>query len=450
MNYRIEPGKIQELTVVAINDEGVFVGSEDYAIPLNRRESRGKAEGQVLPVFVYYNENREMEATTRLPHIQVGEVGMFRVESVNELGAFINIGSVRDVLLPKREQRYEMEAGKRALIMLCFDERNMRLFATTKIFSHLKNKPEGIDRGDQVEIMIAERIDVGRKVIVNGKFPGVIFNQEIMSKVHEGEVVKGYVRKIEGKDVIVSMQKEGMDLIDDATQRLLEYVEANGGYVRLNDDSDPEEIKLRLRMSKKTFKKAAGQLYKMGKVDLMKFGIKLLKDGQAQQDRNLDKWNSEDEADTRRRSEDARNEDSRERRPRNTAPAKRGPVRNQDYMKNEKRKAERAEREERGENEELTVRYASGREERPQRRSSSDRPSRSSSDRPSRSSDRPSRSSDRPSRSSDRPSRSSDRPSRSSSSRGSSSNTSRPGASGNSKGRRQSSPRSGRSPRNDR
>jgi hypothetical protein len=348
----------------------------------------------------------------------------------------------------------------------------MRLFATTKIFTHLKNKPEGIERGDQVEVMIAERIDVGRKVIVNGKFPGVIFNQEIMSKVHEGEVVKGYVRKIEGKDVIVSMQKEGLDLIDDATKRLLEYIEANGGYVRLNDDSDPEEIKLRLRMSKKTFKKAAGQLYKMGKVDLMKFGIKLLKDGQAQQDRNLDKWNTEEEAESRDRETAPRRDDDRERRPRNSAPAKRGPVRNQDYMKNEKRKAERAERGESvdnhrhtqsGESEELTVRYASGREERPQRRSSSDRPSRSSdrpsrssdrpsrsSDRPSRSSDRPSRSSDRPSRSSDRPSRSSDRPSRSSSSRGSSSNTSRPGASGNSKGRRQSSPRSGRSPRNDR
>lgn len=414
MNYSIEPGKIQDLTVVAVNNEGVFVGSENYAIPLASREWRGKEEGQVLPVFVYYNENREMEATTRLPHIQVGEVGMFRVESVNELGAFINIGSVRDVLLPKREQRYEMEAGKRALIMLCYDERNMRLFATTKIFSHLKNKPEGIERGDQVEIMIAERIDVGRKVVVNGKFPGVIFNQEIMSKVHEGEIVKGYVRKIEGKDVIVSMQKEGLELIDDATKRLLEYIEANGGYVRLNDDSDPEEIKLRLRMSKKTFKKAAGQLYKMGKVDLMKFGIKLLKDGQAQQDRNLDKWNTEDESESRSRESAPRRDDVKERRPRNSAPAKRGPVRNQDFMKNEKRKAEREEREANGASEELTVRYASER-----------------------------RSDDRPRRTS----RSGDNDRRSTRS---SSNTSRPGASGNSKGRRQSSPRSGRGPRNDR
>jgi hypothetical protein len=118
--------------------------------------------------------------------------------------------------------------------------------------------------------------------------------------VSEGDKVKGYVRKIEGKDVVVSMQKEGVDLIEDAAARLLEFLENNGGYIRLNDDSDPDEIKIRLRMSKKTFKKAAGLLYKQEKVDLMKFGVKLLTDGQKPTPRDIENWKDKPTDDVRK------------------------------------------------------------------------------------------------------------------------------------------------------
>jgi hypothetical protein len=108
------------------------------------------------------------------------------------------------------------------------------------------------------------------------------------------------VRKIEGKDVVVSMQKEGVDLIEDAAARLLEFLENNGGYIRLNDDSDPDEIKIRLRMSKKTFKKAAGLLYKREKVDLMKFGVKLLTEGQKPTPRDIENWKDKPTDDVRK------------------------------------------------------------------------------------------------------------------------------------------------------
>jgi hypothetical protein len=121
-----------------------------------------------------------------------------------------------------------------------------------------------------------------------------------MSRVSEGDKVKGYVRKIEGKDVVVSMQKEGVDLIEDAAARLLEFLENNGGYIRLNDDSDPDEIKIRLRMSKKTFKKAAGLLYKREKVDLMKFGVKLLTEGQKPTPRDIENWKDKPTDDVRK------------------------------------------------------------------------------------------------------------------------------------------------------
>jgi predicted RNA-binding protein (virulence factor B family) len=285
--------------VTSINEEGVFVGNDHEEIPLNKIDTKGVVLGQTLKIFSYFNDRKELEATTRIPEIQVGEMGMFTILNSNDLGAFINIGVGRDVLIPKREQRQELLTNRKALIMLCYDSANHRLFGTTKIFNHLKEVPD-FKRGDEIEMTIFEKLEVGRKVIVNGKYQGIIFQQEIMSRVSEGDKVKGYVRKIEGKDVVVSMQKEGVDLIEDAAARLLEFLENNGGYIRLNDDSDPDEIKIRLRMSKKTFKKAAGLLYKQEKVDLMKFGVKLLTDGQKPTPRDIENWKDKPTDDVRK------------------------------------------------------------------------------------------------------------------------------------------------------
>jgi len=299
MTDYLRPGAIQELMVTSINEEGVFVGNDHEEIPLNKIDTKGVVLGQTLKIFSYFNDRKELEATTRIPEIQVGEMGMFTILNSNDLGAFINIGVGRDVLIPKREQRQELLTNRKALIMLCYDSANHRLFGTTKIFNHLKEVPD-FKRGDEIEMTIFEKLEVGRKVIVNGKYQGIIFQQEIMSRVSEGDKVKGYVRKIEGKDVVVSMQKEGVDLIEDAAARLLEFLENNGGYIRLNDDSDPDEIKIRLRMSKKTFKKAAGLLYKQEKVDLMKFGVKLLTDGQKPTPRDIENWKDKPTDDVRK------------------------------------------------------------------------------------------------------------------------------------------------------
>lgn len=299
MTDYLRPGAIQELMVTSINEEGVFVGNDHEEIPLNKVDTKGVVLGQTLKIFSYFNDRKELEATTRIPEIQVGEMGMFTILNSNDLGAFINIGVGRDVLIPKREQRQELLTNRKALIMLCYDSANHRLFGTTKIFNHLKEVPD-FKRGDEIEMTIFEKLEVGRKVIVNGKYQGIIFQQEIMSRVSEGDKVKGYVRKIEGKDVVVSMQKEGIDLIEDAAARLLEFLENNGGYIRLNDDSDPDEIKIRLRMSKKTFKKAAGLLYKREKVDLMKFGVKLLTDGQKPTPRDIENWKDKPTDDVRK------------------------------------------------------------------------------------------------------------------------------------------------------
>ena len=278
---RIIPGKIQELPVYDSNDRHYFLGNERDSVLLSKREVKTELnEGDLVEVFTYYNEDAELEATTQMPEIEVGQMICIKASNVNSMGAFVKIGTKRDILIPTKEQRVPIEAGQMVLMILRDDPVNRRLFGSTRISSSLLNKDLPYKRGDEVELTIAEQIEVGRRVVVNGRHFAALFEQEITQKLRFGEKVKGYVRQIEGKDLVVSMQKEGLALLDDAKKRIMDYLLSNNGYARLHDDTDPDEIKLRLRMSKKTFKKASGMLFKEGKVILTKLGIKLNRSGE--------------------------------------------------------------------------------------------------------------------------------------------------------------------------
>ncbi len=295
---QIKPGAIQSLPIFDQNDLGFFLGDEDFTVFLPKRDFKGTAEeNETIEVFTFYNEEKELEATTALPQIQVGEAACFKIKTVNQLGAFVDIGSKRDILIPSRELREDVELGDNILIALGSDDANKRLFGTTKLNSFFNNKDAVYERGDEVEMLIAEKMELGRRVLINGKHMGILFRQEIIARIKTGEKVKGYVRKIEGRDIVVSMQREGRELLDDSKAKILNFLEMNGGYVRINDETDPEEIKLRLHMSKKSFKKACGMLFKEGKIILTKFGIKFNKTGAmpGDEDKVLRKWEENDE-----------------------------------------------------------------------------------------------------------------------------------------------------------
>ncbi|HEY8404222.1 MAG TPA: S1-like domain-containing RNA-binding protein [Flavobacteriales bacterium] len=278
---QIRPGYIQTLPYYDATERGFLLGDDSEQVFISKGDTpKGFTEGQELEVFVYYNEAKELEATTQLPEIQVGQVGCFRVRGTNDIGAFINIGTRRDILIPKREQLEPLEVDRMALVILCEDVENKRLYATTKLNRMMQKTPPPYKRGDEVQLMIAEKIEVGRRVIIDDKYLGALFRQEMTDRVRLGEKVKGFVRKVDGKDIIVSMQREGVALLEDAKAKIMVYLQMNGGYARLSDDTDPEEIKLRLHISKKTFKKAAGMLFKEGKILLTKFGIKINKTGE--------------------------------------------------------------------------------------------------------------------------------------------------------------------------
>jgi len=295
---QIHPGTIQTLPVFEVVEKGYLLGSETDHVFIGRRELKPKTEpGTEVEVFTFYNEERNLEATTELPSLQVGEVGCYRVLSSNSLGSFISIGTRRDILIPHAEQVESLEDGRMALVILLDDPENRRLYATTKLNRYLRGREIPYKRGDEVMMTIAEKIEIGRRVIIDGKYVGALFRQEMTDNVRLGEKIKGYVRKVEGKDIVVSMQREGMELLDDAKVKIMNYLEANGGYVRLNDDTDPEEVKLRLHMSKKTFKKAAGMLFKEGKILLTRMGIKFNKTGEIPEGWENTKLLSEEEGD---------------------------------------------------------------------------------------------------------------------------------------------------------
>lgn len=352
MSQTITPGLIQTLPVYDTHDHGYLLGEEAFTIFLpSRGLKKEEADQDEYKVFVFYNENGELEATTKLPAVQVNEVDVFRVKNVNTMGAFIDIGTARDILLPNKEMKEPLEAGFTILAGLLDDKLSGRLYMTQKINGFFPNTDIPFERGDEVELLIGEKIEVGRRALVNQKYMAALFRAEMTFNVKLGDRVKGYIRKIEGKSILVSMQREGMLLLEDAQKKLLGYLEANNGYVRLNDDTDPEEIKRRLHMSKKTFKKAAGMLYRDGKVILSKFGVKINQSGELPSAEELAKWAPKEELierpapqrSTYYRSNDQRGErpqrnyrnrdeqsGSDEKRPYNPAPRNDRPIRNND------------------------------------------------------------------------------------------------------------------------
>jgi uncharacterized protein len=292
----ITPGLIQTLPVYDNHEHGYLLGDEAFTIFLPSRGLRREdADKESYEVFVFYNENGELEATTKLPVIQLNEVDVFRVKNVNNMGAFIDIGTARDILLPNKEMKEPLEAGFTILAGMLDDKMGNRLYLTQKINGFFPNTDIPFERGDEVELLIGEKLEVGRRALVNKKYMAALFRAEMTFNVKLGDRVKGYIRKIEGKSILVSMQREGMLLLEDAQKKLLGYLEANNGYVRLNDDTDPEEIKQRLHMSKKTFKKAAGMLYRDGKVTLTKFGVKINQSGDLPSAEELAKWAPKEE-----------------------------------------------------------------------------------------------------------------------------------------------------------
>jgi predicted RNA-binding protein (virulence factor B family) len=257
---------------------GLFLtnGKDDVLLP-NKYVPNDFTIGDDLTVFVYLDHEERPVATTLKPLITLNSFAVLKVNYINKFGAFLNWGMEKDLFVPFKEQARPMEKDKRYIVTMYLDKQTGRLAASSKINQFLDKEPLDVEVGQEVDLMVSHITEIGINVIINGKFRGLAYQNEVFETVSPGYKTKGYIKTIrpDGK-IDVSFQKQGFEAIDDSSQQVLEALKQNDGVLRLNDNSHPEEIKSVLKMSKKTFKKAIGSLYKQKLIDINNEGIKLV------------------------------------------------------------------------------------------------------------------------------------------------------------------------------
>ncbi|KLN65857.1 MULTISPECIES: CvfB family protein [Vibrio] len=275
----IKVGQINHLEVVKRADFGLFLDAGDYGTTLlpNRFVPEGVEVGDFLDAFLYFDSDSQLVATTETPIAQVGEWGLMKIEGVNSIGAFADWGiKGKDLLIPFSEQRARFAAGQSVLVYVYSDKASGRIVGTTKFNKWLDKTPAKYTRNQQVDLIIAERSDLGFKAIVEGEHWGMIFKSDVFGKLFIGKKLKGYIKSVrEDGKIDLSLQKVGVGKMDDLSQKVLDLLEKKGGFLPLNDKSSPEAIFAAFRTSKGTFKKTIGGLYKQGKIVIDKEGIRL-------------------------------------------------------------------------------------------------------------------------------------------------------------------------------
>lgn len=266
-------GDFNELEVLRLTEHGAFLGSSDGDVLLPGRyvpTDPDPRPGDMLRVFVYRDSEDRLVATTQRPLAKINEFAALRVRDVNTAGAWLDWGLDKDLLLPWRQQRRELQAGDRAVVFVYLDEVSDRLVATTKTARFLDPDTAELLPGQAVALLVAQETDLGFNVVIEQRWGGVLYRNEVFQPVHVGDELPGFIKRVrpDGK-VDVALQASGYEeAVADATATLLDALRAAGGLLPLSDSSDPADIHRLLRMSKKTFKKALGHLYRTGAVAL--------------------------------------------------------------------------------------------------------------------------------------------------------------------------------------
>lgn len=274
----IELGKFNQLKVVKFVDFGLYLdGGDDGEILLPLRYvPEGVKEGDELNVFLYLDNEERLVATTQTPLVQVGEFAFLEVNWVNKYGAFLNWGLMKDLFVPFREQKMRMIQGKSYIVYCYQDKESYRLMASAKVNKFLSNEMPPYQEGQEVDILIWQKTDLGFKAIVENKFAALLYNSEIFQPLHTGMRLKAFVKQVrEDGKIDLILQQAGPRKVDDFAETLLKYIRDHNGFTSFNDKSDAEEIYETFGVSKKTFKKAVGELYKMRLIILQPDGIRL-------------------------------------------------------------------------------------------------------------------------------------------------------------------------------
>ncbi|MCF2492318.1 MULTISPECIES: S1 RNA-binding domain-containing protein [Dyadobacter] len=272
-------GKYNHLTIERLTSVGMFlsdVEGEEVLLP-NQYLTDEMQIGDTIKVFVYLDSEDRPVATTETPKIIRNQFAFLEVTDVTEHGAFMDWGLIKDLFVPFREQSTPMQLGEWHVVFLYLDQKSSRLIASTKIDRFLENERLTVAEGDEVDLLIFSKSDLGYNAIVNQYHKGLIYANEVFRDIHVGDSLRGYVKKIREENKLdLSLQKTGYEVVEPTAQAILDQLKKANGFLNLSDNSSPEDIYKKLQISKKVFKKAIGGLYRQGLIKIGDDGIRLV------------------------------------------------------------------------------------------------------------------------------------------------------------------------------
>jgi len=271
-------GDYNELEVKSAEEYGyhLLCGNDEVFLPRPLAPQSIQVH-DIVRLFVYSDVRNNLIATSRQPIAKVDEIALLKIVDLTTHGAFADIGIEKDLFIPYKEQEVKMIKGNNYLVRVCFDHRSERLIGSTRLRDFTESNTAELQEGIAVDLLIYRKVDLGYEAIINQKYLGLIYENEIFEPINIGDSKKGYIlKKREDGKIDLRLNPEGMDAMQQAQNKILEKLKQNENFLPLHDKTDPQVIKSELHLSKKLFKKALGNLYKQQKVRLDSDGIRLV------------------------------------------------------------------------------------------------------------------------------------------------------------------------------
>ena len=280
----IEIGRYNDLRITTKTENGLILTDGEHEVLLPYTDVPKNVEiGENINVFVYMHKDGRLLGTSKKPLACVGDFAFLTVVDDGEDGVFMDIGLDKDIYVPQREQKRPMFKGDSHVVYIFLDESNSRMVASSRLTNFVEEEDIDLEEGDEVSLLIVDRSDLGFNAIIDNKYIGLLYTNELFDQLHPGETRKGWIKKIRvGGKIDLSLQPMGYGHILENKDVILEELKYSGGIIQLGDKSSPEEIYQRFKISKSAFKKVIGGLYKDRLIIVGDHEIKLFIDEEAE------------------------------------------------------------------------------------------------------------------------------------------------------------------------
>lgn len=275
----VEIGKCNRLRVIRKTDTGVLLDGMnlgDIFMPNSYARLDGAA-GDDIDVFIFPDSEGQLLATTKKPYAMVGDFALLKVASITAVGTFLDWGLKKDLLVPFGEQKERMQEGKSYIVHVHLDNKTGRIVASSKLNRFLDRQPAAFEEGRRVELLICSQTEIGYKAIIDNSRWGMLYKNEVFQPLRKGQRVPGFIKKVrdDGK-IDLCLQKPGSEKIGEVSDKIIDLITARGGFIPITDTSPTGIIYNLFGVSKKTYKKAIGALYKKRIIAIEEDGIRLI------------------------------------------------------------------------------------------------------------------------------------------------------------------------------